>query len=407
MNLRVIFWGVGKTAKRVIMEHSLFMEFVYVVGFTDTDAHKWGTLFEGYNVEKPSAILQEKYDYIVILSIYSDEIKNTLVKTYSVPSRQILLIDDAYELFFRGRYDADNEYRLSLPKLLAGLSISEKSYKRVLEEVKKCFSYLQLKDKYLPYIQDMESRKDSMISAPAIEKSEVPIWVCWLQGVENAPDIVKCCINSIKKNVEGTVHIVTYENYSSYVDIEKNIIDKHEAGLISKTHFSDILRLALLYQYGGIWIDATILLMDYGLPDYVYKLPLFMYKLPATMDEGYYDPRKFSSWFMAAQKENAVIGMTYKVLNYYWSEEKTYPYFLMHYVMRLLWDKYDSTDKNKLILYNSNCQVLSKILNNSYDVVLWEMMKEEQPIQKLTYKNSFTTGDTFYRHICDTYMDLQ
>lgn len=407
MDITVIFWGVGETAKRFIGEHSLFMEFIHVAGFTDTDAHKWGTSFEGYKVERPSAILQGKYDYVVVLSIYLDEIRNTLIKTYSIPKKRILSIDDAYELFFRWKWDMGNEYRFSFPQLLAGLSVSEKSYKKAKKNTEEYFAYLQIKEKYLSYMQDMEVPQRRYVFHPhEIEKSEVSVWVCWLQGIESAPDIVKCCINSIKRNVEGIVHVITYENYSSYVDIEKNIIDKHEEGLISKTHFSDILRLALLYKYGGIWIDATVLMMSSELPDYVYKLPLFMYRISATMDEGYCNPRKFSSWFIAAQKENPIVGMTYKFLNYYWSKEDTMPYFLMHYVMRLLWDKYDNVDKDKLFLYNCNCYMLADVLNNQYDVFLWEMIKREQPIQKLSYKRDIIAGDTFYQYIYNTYMDL-
>lgn len=406
MDINVIFWGTGKTAKKFITNHPLFMEQVYVVGFTDTDSRKWGKLFEQYEVEKPFIILQKKYDYIIVLSIFWDEIKNALMTTYFVPPKRILSVDDSYELFLKLRYGTNDGRCFCSPQLLAGLSCSDKIYKRLLKEENECLSYLYLKEKYLPYIQGMEGRKEQQGFSINTVKTKIPIWVCWLQGIESAPDIVKCCINSIRQNAEGILHIITYENYSSYVDIEKIIIEKHEAGLISKTHFSDILRLALLYKYGGIWMDATVLLMEFGLPDFVYELPLFMYKIRTTMDEDYNDPRKFSSWLISAQKSNPLIGMTYEFLNYYWSIEVSHPYYLMHYVIRMLWDKYDSTDKGKLILYNCNCRILDKLLDKPYDMRLWESIKKEQLIQKLTYKRDFISRNTFYGHICDVYMNL-
>ena len=42
-------------------------------------------------------------------------------------------------------------------------------------------------------------------------------------------------------------------------------------------HFTDIIRLALLYNYGGVWIDATILLTDY-LPQEYFEMDYFMFQ---------------------------------------------------------------------------------------------------------------------------------
>lgn len=407
MNIKIIFWGAGKTAIKFITNHPMFMDYVHVIGFTDTDSDKWGTFLNQYYVEDPFTILQKDYDYIIILSIYLDEIRDTLIKTYSISPKQILSVDDAYEFFFKCRYGTEGENKFGFPSLLAGLSYSENSYKRFLKEMNDFFSYLHLKEKYLPYIQGINPQ--AYKTAPTYEapKFNTPIWVCWLQGVENAPDIVKCCINSIRKNAEGILHIITYENYFYYVDMEKDIIRKHESGLISNTHFSDILRLALLYKHGGIWIDATVLLMKFGLPEYVYKLPLFMYKVGTTIDENYNDPRKFSSWLISAQKGNALIGMTYELINYYWTKEVTYPYFLLHYFIRMIWNKYDDTDKNKLILYSCNCYLLDNMSNKTYDEALWNMLEQEQPIQKLSYKHNFVIGQTFYNHICEIYLHIQ
>ena len=38
------------------------------------------------------------------------------------------------------------------------------------------------------------------------------------------------------------------------------IIRKQQSGEIDLTHFSDILRMMLLAQHGGIWMDSTLLI---------------------------------------------------------------------------------------------------------------------------------------------------
>ena len=47
----------------------------------------------------------------------------------------------------------------------------------------------------------------------------------------------------------------------------QSITDKFNGGKISIANYSDVIRMALLYQYGGYWIDSTVLLSD-GWDDY-------------------------------------------------------------------------------------------------------------------------------------------
>ena len=53
------------------------------------------------------------------------------------------------------------------------------------------------------------------------------------------------------------LHLITYENYSDYVELPDYVVEKHKNGTISRAHFSDVLRFSLLKTYGGMWIDST------------------------------------------------------------------------------------------------------------------------------------------------------
>ena len=36
------------------------------------------------------------------------------------------------------------------------------------------------------------------------------IWICWFQGIENAPDIVKKCYDSVKRNMpDSNITVIT------------------------------------------------------------------------------------------------------------------------------------------------------------------------------------------------------
>lgn len=90
------------------------------------------------------------------------------------------------------------------------------------------------------------------------KKSETPIWVCWLQGEENAPELVKKCIASIRANANGhKVNVITEDNLSEFIQIPDYIIRNVAENKLSRTSYSDIIRSFLLAEYGGIWIDAT------------------------------------------------------------------------------------------------------------------------------------------------------
>ena len=84
------------------------------------------------------------------------------------------------------------------------------------------------------------------------------IWICWWQGMKNAPDIVKKCVESIRIHAENhKIVIITDENYKEFVTFPTWLEEKYKRGIITKTHLSDLLRISLLAQYGGIWLDST------------------------------------------------------------------------------------------------------------------------------------------------------
>ena len=91
-----------------------------------------------------------------------------------------------------------------------------------------------------------------------------PIWTCWWQGKNFAPELIKACWNSWKLHVplEMEIVVITKDNYSEYIEIPEYVLDKVNNGSISLATLSDIIRHSLLYKYGGMWLDATIYMND-------------------------------------------------------------------------------------------------------------------------------------------------
>lgn len=83
------------------------------------------------------------------------------------------------------------------------------------------------------------------------------IYIYWAQKFINAPDVVKKCLSSWKlHNSDWKIIELDDDNLYEYINIDMLIpeINKKE---ITKTSYSDIVRLFLLEKYGGCWCDAT------------------------------------------------------------------------------------------------------------------------------------------------------
>jgi hypothetical protein len=83
------------------------------------------------------------------------------------------------------------------------------------------------------------------------------IWSFWQASLESESDknLLADCLASWKKYCPGwTIRILNYSNYTDWVPSE--LLPKNFSEL-TFTFKSDIIRLVLLYKYGGLWVDAT------------------------------------------------------------------------------------------------------------------------------------------------------
>ncbi len=115
--------------------------------------------------------------------------------------------------------------------------------------------------------------------------SNVPktIWMMWLQGLEQAPPLVKQCYASWKAlNPDWKIVFLDETNFREYVDDLEIILGDNKGAQIQAR--SDIIRISLLAKYGGVWIDATCFCrapLDSWLPEYA-RSGFFAFYKPHT-----------------------------------------------------------------------------------------------------------------------------
>ena len=240
------------------------------------------------------------------------------------------------------------------------------------------------------------------------EEKGIPkiVWFCWFQGIENAPDLVKKCYTLLQENLKDfTIINITEKNFYEYSDIPDYIISKWKKGIISYTHFSDILRNNLLIKNGGYWIDSTVFISN-NIPDLIQKSSFFLFQ---TYKPGCNGNRiSISSWFIGSAKNNPVLILTQNLLFNYW-RKKNYliDYFLYHNFLQISLNYYKD-------IYNS----IPKYTNETPHFLLFELQKRfnaevfndicsQTFAHKLTYKlpEDFDKNkhDTLYYYFVNDY----
>lgn len=212
------------------------------------------------------------------------------------------------------------------------------------------------------------------------------IWIFWWQGIENAPDIVQKCYNSVKENfVDWEIILITEKNYKEYVSFPEYIILKLQNGQITLTHFSDLLRLELLINYGGLWLDATIFCTSGNIPTSIINSELFIYQTLKPGADGH--AIFMSSWCMYAKTNNKILMATQELLYEYWKKNiKLVDYFLLHQFFSIVCEHYSEEANTIPPFCNSIPHILLLHLFDKYNEQFWNDLKNLTCFHKLTYK---------------------
>ena len=215
-----------------------------------------------------------------------------------------------------------------------------------------------------------------------------PVWVCWLQGLEQAPTLVQNCVSSIRRNLspDQQLVIVTASNYADYVDLSPIIVDKWQRGIITNTHFSDLFRIYALARHGGCWIDATCLLMR-PIPSDILLSPLYIMRT-----HGEFSYTMIQSCFMCCRKNNYVIRKWCAAMNAYWEHENSLVnYFTLHlmFIALLHQDEQFRTIFSQVpVASDEPMHLLLRPLTSgaAYSEALIDQARAATFVQKLTYK---------------------
>lgn len=229
-------------------------------------------------------------------------------------------------------------------------------------------------------------------------EADNPIWVYWKQGLDQAPAIIKSCINSIKQNADTKVIVITDDNVEQYVKFPQYIMERLTKGTMSTAAFSDLLRFSLLEHYGGTWIDSTVYLTE-PIPDMILNSDFFAVRKSLLLIDN---PVLYPAWLLHAKKENKTIREIRNVAFAYWlKNEHVIEYLLPNLIITLVVKSNPEVEKAIPYMNSDYSEYLVKVLADDYSEEKWNWIKKLTGIHKLTYKLdvAINHGYNFYDYL--------
>lgn len=261
------------------------------------------------------------------------------------------------------------------------------------QEIDYSLIYADVHRKYAPLLSLIKYELNNKIKPTRI------IWWCWLQGEDSAPSICKACLQSLRQHLPNyEIKVVTEQNMFEYIHPPKHIVEKYNKGIISRTHFSDILRTLLLIEHGGVWIDSTVFCTGYNIP--IFDNPLFVYQ---NWKFNIQQTIVASSWMISATKQHPILCATRDLLYAYWEDnDKLVNYYLFHFFFQMAAEHYPSLWDSVPRFSNIPPHVLQFEMFEPFNQERFDQIKHMSDFHKLTWKHNVDNMDisgTYFQHI--------
>ena len=215
------------------------------------------------------------------------------------------------------------------------------------------------------------------------------IFSIWLQGEQSAPDIVKACWRSIRANSSRELVVLDSGSLGDWIELPPHVTDKWRRGLIKPAHFTDICRVALLYRYGGYWMDATDFLPA-ELPEWIDDRDFFVYMSGERL-RGWY--AYIQNCFIRARRGNYLLALWLNAMLVYWSHEDS---AIDYFVHQLLFRKAVESDTRAAELFAAMPKIVQDPTHElwfgnaskPFDPELFRSLTAAAAFQKTEYRSS-------------------
>ncbi len=258
---------------------------------------------------------------------------------------------------------------------------------------------------------------------PVNNSEKYKIWVMWWQGEEVMPEIIRINFDSLRKNSNGhDIVLITQNNYFEYLKIPDFIIEKLSQNIISLTHLSDYIRVALLSKYGGLWLDATVY-VNSPLPT-EFNLPYWTNKWELNPTEYFTHNLWIGLWNLSTVPDLLItqfMGIWYSCPNNplfncltdfwltYWERENQIPYYWTTelFLIGIMYDNLGvvKTMIDEVPINNPQSFKMRCVMNHKFDNRILDEFTKDTQFFYLSWKvkyfdlESSTGEETFFGYL--------
>ena len=296
-----------------------------------------------------------------------------------------------YRMFHFGLYVTLLDYCFEITK---SRRISEIKHRSITNWLKKRYKYFIL---------------EHFDQANKFIHGEIPkqIWICWWDGIGMMPPLVKACYNSVLRySNDFKVTVITKNNYAEYIFIPDHVMKKVNNKKMTITHFSNIIRMALLYKHGGLWLDATFLVTD------TIKLENnSFFTIRREYNGTNISKGRWTGNCIAGAPNFYFFGFIQEFLCEYWKKyDHLITYHLYDYSINLAFESFPVLQEifGNISPFNKN-DIIVNNLKNEFDPLLFKKAIENTILHKLSWKRTgptriFDNKLTFYGYILENYL---
>lgn len=332
----------------------------------DTSYSDFQNYIQIYNHTKYQADLiyvNGKYHFSCLMNLFNQVNQKTIIIVHNLEDKNI---SESLDTYFTTLKAVDNT--IVLQKKDPPPFLSEETIEKIQNQD---FTFSNKKIDIVTFLRknfsDIYDRYKDYNNDEMVKPSEKQIWFYWWDGPKNMPYIAQICLKSIEENFrEGNVTFIWKENYKKYATIPDYIMKKFKEKKISKTHFSDVYRMKLLSIRGGLWLDATILVVK-KLPSEIFEYPFYTVHFRYTFQ---YFTGKWCTFLLSSYINNVVTKFCCDVLfAYYQKFDFVNDYFLLDYIFVFGCEFLPSFERTiqKVPLNNQNVMELINLINSPWN----------------------------------------
>ena len=179
------------------------------------------------------------------------------------------------------------------------------------------------------YLRPYAAAVSDVAEDPPSQAESRRIFTLWLQGPEQAPPLVRACLDSIRRQEKAELVVLDGRTVFDWIDLPEVVVRKWKDGKMKAAHFADICRVELLYRHGGVWMDATDYL-DAPLPEWLWEADFFVYQGGDTVSGSY---GGIQNCFIRGAKGAYLLKVWREAIRAYWAAEKNPVDYFVHQLL--------------------------------------------------------------------------